>query len=50
MNRVARKQVERASKRDPLLEASLIELYQKDEKQNSVAQIMIDEKGYEPTA
>jgi hypothetical protein len=37
MNRVARKQVLRASQRDPLLEASLVELYQKDDKQNSIA-------------
>lgn len=50
MNRVASKQILRASKRDPLLETSLIDLYQKDDKTNSVAQVMINQEGFETTA
>ena len=50
MNRVASRQIERAANRDPLLEAALVDVYNQDEKDNSLAQIMMDEQGFKPTA
>ena len=50
MNRVASRQIERAANRDPLLEAALVDVYKQDEKDNSLAQIMMDEQGFKPTA
>lgn len=41
---------ERARNRDPALEVDLIELYQKDDKDLSVAQFMLDPKNYKATA
>ena len=49
MNRVASKFIERARKRDPRVESSLVDLYQRDDKDNSVAQIMMNEQGFQPT-
>jgi hypothetical protein len=50
MARVINKFAERAKTRDPLLEADLFELYRQDEKENSLAQLMLDSSKYNPKA
>lgn len=41
---------ERAKTRDAALEQNLFELYQKDTKENSLAQLMLDAQRYNPKA
>ncbi len=50
MQRVINRFSERASKRDPALEADLFELYSQDDRDSSVAQLLLDERKYNPTA
>jgi hypothetical protein len=47
---VLKRFAERARARDPALEADLFDLYQKDDKDSSVAQLLLDETKFNPTA
>lgn len=50
MARVMSRSNERASTRDPALEADLYDLYKEDEKDSSLAQLMLDHNDYKLTA
>jgi len=48
--RLVNRFTERARTRDPAIEADLFDIYQRDQKDNSVAQILLDEQKWNPTA
>jgi hypothetical protein len=50
MNRVISRFAERAKNRDTALEADLFDVYQRDEKDSSVAQFALDSSKFRPTA
>jgi hypothetical protein len=50
MNRVISRFSERAKTRDPALEVDLFDVYNRDDKDTSVAQIALDPSKFKPTA
>lgn len=50
MQRLVNRFSERAKNRNPALEANLFELYSKDSKDSSIAQLLIDDSKYNATA
>lgn len=50
MNRLLTRFAERAAKRDPIMEESLIDLYKRDEKDTSLAQVLLDPENFNTTA
>jgi hypothetical protein len=50
MQRLVNRFSERAKNRNPELEANLFELYSKDSKDSSIAQLLIDDSKYNATA